>query len=130
MKESQNTKPSKSNRRRLPREDDKFFQTMVLVNVLGWFVFIGALLVFHNARPEFVSGVQAFWGIQGRQDWSETLSIYLIGLLASCVVISFAVIIMKRQRNRRERDPFGINGYVLMITAVSSLVILYFQFNP
>jgi uncharacterized membrane protein YhaH (DUF805 family) len=117
------------NRRKLPRENDTFFQCMVFVNVLGWFVFIGALLVFHDARPEFVSGIQAFWGVQGRQEWSKTLTMYLAGLLLLCVIISAIVLIMKRRRNRRKKDHFGINGYVLMVTAVASLIILYFEFT-
>jgi heme/copper-type cytochrome/quinol oxidase subunit 2 len=102
---------------------------MVFINVLGWFVFIGALLVFHDARPEFVSGVQAFWGIEGRQEWSKTLTMYLVALLSLCVFISVTVLIMKHRRNRRDKDHFGINGYVLMVTAVSSLIILYFDFQ-
>jgi heme/copper-type cytochrome/quinol oxidase subunit 2 len=85
--------------------------------------------VFHDARPEFVSGVQAFWGIEGRQEWSKTLTMYLVGLLSLCVVISVMVLVMKRRRNRRDKDYFGINGYVLMVTAVSSLIILYFEFT-
>jgi heme/copper-type cytochrome/quinol oxidase subunit 2 len=116
-------------RRRSPRENDNLFKTMVGINVLGWFVFIAALIVFHDARPEFVSGVQAFWGVEGRKEWSRTLSMVLVALLCLCVVISITVLLMKRKRNRREKDHFGINGFVLMFTAVSSLVILYFEFN-
>lgn len=125
---AQTSKPVK-NRRKSSREHDRFFQCMVFINVLGWFVFIGALLVFHDARPEFVSGVQAFWGVEGRQEWSKTLTIYLVALLSLCVFISVTVLIMKRRRNRRDKDHFGINGYVLMVTAVSSLIILYFDFQ-
>jgi heme/copper-type cytochrome/quinol oxidase subunit 2 len=73
--------------------------------------------------------VQAFWGIEGRQEWSKTLSMYLVGLLSVCVIISVTVLLMKRRRNRRDKDYFGINGYVLMVTAVSSLIILYFEFT-
>jgi uncharacterized membrane protein YkvI len=102
---------------------------MVFINVLGWLVFIGALLVFHYARPEFVSGVQAFWDMEGRQEWSKALTGYLVGLLSLCVMISVAVLIMKRRRNRRDKDYFGINGHVLMVTATSSLIILYFEFT-
>ena len=129
MKYTDPSQKSNSNRRKLPREGDRFFQYMIFINVLGWFVFIGALLVFHDARPEFVSGVQAFWGIEGRQGWSTTLTMYLIGLLTLCVIISVTVLVMKCRRNRRENDHFGINGYVLMVTAVSSLIILYFEFT-
>ena len=129
MKYTDSTGKPIANRRKSSRENDKFFQCMVFINVLGWFVFLGALLVFHDARPEFVSGVQAFWGIEGRQQWSETLTMYLVALLSLCLVISVTVLAMKRKRNRREKDYFGINGYVLMITAVSSLLILYFEFT-
>ena len=129
MKNSDQSVKPNSNRRKYPRERDRFFQCMVFLNVLGWFVFIGALLVFHDARPEFVSGVQAFWGIEGRQGWSKTLTFYLACLLSLCLIISVTVLIMKRQRNRRDKDHFGINGYVLLLTAVSSLIILYFEYT-
>jgi uncharacterized membrane protein YhaH (DUF805 family) len=129
MKNTAQTSKLHKNRRKSSREHDTFFQCMVFINVLGWFVFIGALLVFHDARPEFVSGVQAFWGVEGRQEWSKTLTIYLVALLSLCVFISVTVLIMKRRRNRREKDHFGINGYVLMVTAVSSLIILYFDYQ-
>ncbi|MFT5837567.1 MAG: hypothetical protein ACI9UT_000052 [Flavobacteriales bacterium] len=65
MKKLEQTPKQVQNRRKSPRESDKFFQCMVFINVLGWFMFIGALVVFHDARPEFVSGVQAFGGGQG-----------------------------------------------------------------
>jgi hypothetical protein len=129
MKNTDQTAKPVKNRRKSPREADRFFQSMVFINVIGWFVFIGALLVFHDARPEFVSGVQAFGGIEGRQEWSKTLTMYLVGMLSLCVVISVTVLIMKRRRNRRDKDHFGINGYVLMVTAMSSLIILYFEFT-
>ena len=129
MKIIEHTSKPVPNRRKSLRENDSFFQCMVFINVLGWFVFIGALLVFHDARPEFVSGLQAFWGIEGRQEWSKTLTIYLVGLLSLCVFISLAVLIMKRRRNRRDKDNLGINSYVLMLTSVVSLIILYFEFT-
>ena len=129
MKNTVQTSKPAQNRRKSPRENDRFFQCMVFINVLGWFVFMGALLVFHDARPEFVSGVQAFWGVEGRQEWSKTLTMYLVVLLSLCVIISVTVLIMKRRRNRRDKDHFGINGYVLMVAATSSLIILYFEYT-
>lgn len=129
MKNSVESEKSAQNRRKLPREKDRFYQSMVFINVLGWFSFLGAMLVFHDARPEFVSGVQAFWGIEGRQEWSKTLTLYLVGLLSLCLIISLTVLIMKRRRSRRDKDHFGVNGYVLMLTAVSSLIILYFEYT-
>ncbi|MDP5130033.1 MAG: hypothetical protein NWQ54_04070 [Paraglaciecola sp.] len=117
------------NRRKQPRETDRLFKFMVAINVIGWLVFLAALVVFHYARPEFISGVQAFWGVTGREEWSSALSHYLVALLIICVAISLLVLIIKRRRNRRENDYYGINGYVLMFAAASSLAILYFELN-
>lgn len=127
QKNNQDGRDGGFNRRRQPRERDTLFKCLVALNVLGWFVFLAALIVFHYARPEFISGVQSFWGVTGRQHWSSSLSLYLVALLLVCVLISMLVLVLKRQRNRREHDYYGINGYVLMFTAVSSLVILYFE---
>jgi hypothetical protein len=117
------------NRRKTPIENDKLFQAMVGVNVVGWVVFVVALIVFHYARPEFVTGVQDFWGVTGRDQWSASLSTYLVSLLFGCVVLSLIVLIMKRKRTRRKNDNFGINGLILLIAASLSLAALYFEFN-
>lgn len=117
------------NRRKLPRNQDLLFQVMIGINVIGWVVFIAALLVFHYARPEFISGVQEFWGVSGRDYWSSSLSFYLVALLFGCVGLSLAVLVLKRQRTRRQHDYFGVNGFVLLIVALISLSILYFEFN-
>ena len=116
-------------RRKSSRENDILYKIMIGINVFGWFVFIGALLVFHHARPEFISGLQEFWGMSGRRKWAAELSYYLVILLSICVAISISVLLLKRTRNRREKDHFGINGYVLLVVASASLAILYFEFN-
>ena len=130
QKNYQNDHKRAMNRRRHPRAQDFLFKFLVGLNVVGWCVFLAALIVFHYARPEFISGVQEFWGVTGRQQWLSSLSMYLVMLLCTCVLISVLVLILKRQRNRRENDYYGINGYVLMFTAISSLGILYFELNP
>lgn len=130
MQQQKNAKKSDENlmnRRKQLRKDDGLFKFLVGLNVVGWFVFLGAMIVFHYARPEFVSGVQAFWGITGREEWASGLSVYLKGLLATCVIISVTVLVLKRKRNRRENDYYGINGYVLMFSALSSLILLYLE---
>ncbi|WP_158769730.1 hypothetical protein [Paraglaciecola sp. L1A13] len=117
------------NRRKTRIENDKLFQIMVGVNVFGWVVFVAALIVFHYARPEFITGAQEFWGVTGREQWSASLSTYLVGLLFACVGLSLAVLILKRKRTRRKSDNFGLSGFVLLLVALVSLSILYFEFN-
>tara|TARA_R110002012_G_scaffold281689_2_gene470993 strand:- start:21 stop:407 length:387 start_codon:yes stop_codon:yes gene_type:complete len=117
------------NRRKTRIENDKLFQTIVGVNVVGWVVFVAALIVFHYARPEFVTGVQDFWGVTGREQWSSSLSTYLVALLFACVALSLTVLLMKRKRTRRKNDNFGFNGMVLLLVASLSLAALFFEFN-
>jgi hypothetical protein len=102
---------------------------MVGVNVFGWVVFVAALIVFHYARPEFITGAQEFWGVTVREQWSSSLSTYLVGLLFACVGLSLAVLILKRKRTRRKSDNFGVSGFILLLVALVSLFILYFEFN-
>ncbi|WP_166424318.1 hypothetical protein [Paraglaciecola sp. 20A4] len=117
------------NRRKTRIENDKLFQIMVGFNVFGWVVFVAALIVFHYARPEFITGAQEFWGVTVREQWSSSLSTYLVGLLFACVGLSLAVLILKRKRTRRKSDNFGVSGFILLLVALVSLSILYFEFN-
>lgn len=109
------------NRRKVPREKDRLFKVMIGVNILGWLLFVAALIVFHYARPDLISGVQEFWGVDGREQWSQGLTGYLVILLCTCVLMSVAVLFLKRRRNRRKKDQFGIGGFVLLFIAAVSL---------
>lgn len=117
------------NRRIAPRSGDKFYQLVNVLNLLAWVIFVAAMVVFHYARPELISGVQAYWGVDGREDWSTTLSFYLVVLLSVCTLLGFTLVVMKRQRSRRKNDFFGINLTILLVIAVSSLVWIYFEIN-
>ena len=109
------------NRRKTPRSHDKFYQIVLGLNIFAWVVFIAALIVFHYARPELISGVQEYWGVEGRQDWSFSLSYYLLGLLAICTSLSLGVLILRKYRNRRESDYFGINVVILLLISITVL---------
>lgn len=110
------------NRRKKPRSHNKFYRFVLGLNVFAWVVFVAALIVFHYARPELISGVQEYWGGEGRQDWSYSLSYYLLALLGFCTSISLSVLILRKFRNRRQNDYFGINVIILLIVSVTVLI--------
>jgi uncharacterized membrane protein YqjE len=85
--------------------------------------------VFHYARPELISGVQEYWGVEGRENWSMTLSFYLMFLLSISTFMSLVVLILKRKRSRRRNDYMGINIVILFIIAASSLTWIYIEMN-
>ncbi len=113
------------NRRVTPLKGDKFYRLVNVLNLVAWVIFVAAMVVFHYARPELISGVQEFWGVDGRKDWSETLSFYLILLLSLCTGLGVTTAVMKRRRSRRKNDFFGINLLILLIIAISSLVWIF-----
>lgn len=123
----QNTSWSGPNRRKKPREQDRLFQTVLGINAFGWLLFVAALVVFHYARPELVTGLQSFWGVQGRENWSQQLTFYLVALLSGCVLTSALVLLLKRQRNRRKKDRFGLAGLVLLVVALLSLAGIFWD---
>ncbi|GAA0853318.1 hypothetical protein [Aliiglaciecola litoralis] len=110
------------NRRKTRRSHDKFYQIVLILNIVAWVVFIAALVVFHYARPELISGVQQFWGMDGRQDWSQSLSFYLLILLSLCTSLSLCVLVLRRLRNRRQNDYFGINVVILLVISITVLI--------
>ncbi len=118
------------NRRTTPRSQDRFYQIVLALNVLAWVIFVVSLVVFHYARPELISGVQEFWGMEGRNDWSDTLSIYLVGLLMLCTIMSFVVLLLRRKRNRRKQDYFGINVVILLAISLTVLVWITTEIIP
>ena len=68
-------------RRKKSREKDTYYQVVITLNSLVWLALVVCLLLFHFARPEMVSGVQQFWGIDGRTSWSPEYMNALIRLL-------------------------------------------------
>lgn len=109
-------------RRQTKEIDDTLFRVMISCNIIGWVVLVAALVVFHYARPEFISGVQQFWGIEGRDHWESSLRNVLMLLLAVCVMFSLTTLLLKRKRARRKFDSLGVNLVLLTIIASLSLV--------
>lgn len=119
----------KMNRRKTSLQNDSFYRMIIGISVVSWLVFVIALMVFHYARPAVVYGMQDFRPLQAQQGWSETLSLYLIILLFVCMLLNILVLFLKRQRTRRARDTYGVNGFILLFVALGSLIALYFELS-
>ena len=106
-------------RRRIPKHEDVIYRIVVAGNVLLWLVFLGALTVFHYARPEQISGVQRFWGIAGREEWHPGLTMWLLSLLAISTLLSTILIVMHTHRNRRKHESSVGNLMFLGVLSVA-----------
>ncbi|MFT7260981.1 MAG: hypothetical protein ACI9MS_002853, partial [Glaciecola sp.] len=84
-----------------------------------------ALILFHYARPEFISGVQKFWGVEGRLYWSKWHIDGLLATLQVCLSLSLISMILRVRRKRRKTDSFGVNLFILIGITIISLITIY-----
>ncbi|MFC4698924.1 hypothetical protein ACFO4O_01960 [Glaciecola siphonariae] len=115
----------KHERRKIARSEDLFFQFVVGLNITAWMLLVVSLVVFHYARPEFISGVQTYWGIEGRDFWSQAYLQRLLALLQACLGLSLIAFLLRARRNRRHSDPLAVNLLVLAGISLVSLFTLY-----
>ncbi|QJR79807.1 hypothetical protein CA267_002885 [Alteromonas pelagimontana] len=85
----------KNDRRNIPRSKDGFYRFVVGINFLGWGVLVAALIIFHFARPDFVTGLQAYWGMDGSEQWSQRYVDALILLLQACLTLSLVTMLLR-----------------------------------
>ncbi|MFT4654800.1 MAG: hypothetical protein ACJA0G_000287 [Kangiellaceae bacterium] len=113
------------NRRKISRKKDTFYQLVVGINIIAWILLTASLILLHYARPDFITGLQNYWGIEGREFWLENHVEDLLTLLQICLFTTIVTIVLRSRRNRRKTDRFGINVLILLVISISSLVILY-----
>ena len=111
-------------RRSTPRAQTPFYKIMLALNIVGWLGMVVVLILFHYARPDFISGVQQYWGIEGDTSWSEHHLTAMTIMLQVCLVVTLISIIMRARRNRRRSDSFGVNLIILFAIVAISLVTL------
>ncbi|CAB9493320.1 conserved membrane protein of unknown function [Alteromonas macleodii] len=111
-------------RRSTPRSQTPFYKVMLGLNVFGWVGMVVVLILFHYARPDFISGVQQYWGIEGDSSWSEGHLSAMTIMLQVCLIVSLVSIVMRARRNRRRTDSFGVNLIILFAIAAISLITL------
>lgn len=114
-----------TDRRQTPASKEPLFRIMVILNIVAWFSLLAALILFHYARPEFISGVQKFWGVEGRIYWSEDHIDGLLATLQLCLGLSLVSMLLRFRRNRRKTDSFGVNLFILAAITIISLITIY-----
>jgi hypothetical protein len=121
-----NTKPLHhgEDRRKTPPSDTLFYKVMLGLNVLAWAGLVVVLILFHYARPEFITGVQQYWGVKGVTTWTMSYVDAMVVLLRVCLTLSLVSIVMRARRSRRKNDSFGVNLIILTIIVAMSLITL------
>lgn len=126
LDETELVMPNRVTERRVKsRKKDALYRVVVGLNILAWVVLIMAIILLHYARPDFITGVQNYWGIEGRETWSRELVNELLTLLQICLLVTIVTLVLRSRRNRRKTDRFGINIIILLVISITSLVTIY-----
>lgn len=123
------TYEQRAERRSTPRSQTPFYKVMLTLNIAAWLGLVVALILFHYARPDFISGVQAYWGIKGDTTWSEKYVRAMSLMLLACLMLSVISMLMRARRTRRQHDKFGINLFVLLSIVAISLITIATTFG-
>ncbi|NVK57993.1 MAG: hypothetical protein HWE26_20525 [Alteromonadaceae bacterium] len=102
-----------------------FYRVEVMLNTLAWLVLLICLILFHYARPEMVTGVQQFWGVEARTYWSGEHVAVLATLLQVTLLTSLITMLLRYKRQRRKSDRYGVNLFILAGISAAGLLTLH-----
>ena len=114
-------KPEKYERRQGPHLICRAFSWLAII---GWLLFVLAMVLAHYARPEMDTGLVRYWGIDIRDEWHPTLTACLKYFLVAAACASGLSIVLNRLRLRRRSDHLHLNIVLLLVSCISLLLYL------
>jgi|TARA_Y100001937_G_scaffold32313_1_gene46201 uncharacterized membrane protein len=117
-------KPEKYERRRGP---DVICRAFSWLAVLGWLLFLVAMIIAHYAKPEMDTGLVRYWGIEIRDEWHPMLTDLLQYFLTFAALLSGLSLALNRLRLRRRSDHLHFNIVLLLISCLSLLLYLFWH---
>lgn len=98
-----------------------------ILTILGWVLFIVALLVSYYAAPEKSYGYLRYREIEVRESWLTPMTGYLYIILWLSALFSYITILIDNFRARRAEDSKRFNTILLMIISLAWSVYIIFH---
>ncbi|WP_088328645.1 hypothetical protein [Lacimicrobium sp. SS2-24] len=117
-----------TDRRQTPAKQDALYRTLTVGVILGWCLFVVAMLVFHYARPELSPGFFDYKNVESRDVWDAPMTLILLLLLTSCFLLSGLALYLRAKRARRRNDGLWLNLFFLFAGTLISLIWLLWEF--
>jgi len=96
--------------------------------VVGWLLFIVALVISFYAAPEIEYGFIKFHGVEVRKVWQPQLTLYLYAVLWFNALASIVSIVINHYRTRRVNDiNTNFNLVLLFLISIAWSVYIYFD---
>ncbi|MDC8831781.1 hypothetical protein [Alteromonas gilva] len=112
-------------RERSPGRQKGFYRVELMLNTLAWLVLLVCLILFHFARPEMVTGVQQFWGVEARTYWSGEHVAALATLLQVSLMTTLITMLLRYKRKRSKSDRYGVHLFILAGISAACLLTLH-----
>lgn len=97
------------------KSHDFWFYLARTITLISWAMFISALAMSFYAAPEKSYGVIRYHDLEIRQFWLTPLTGYLYLVIWFSAAGSYASMLIKRYRSRRQYDNTHYNLYFLLI---------------
>lgn len=95
--------------------------------IVGWGLFVFALIVSYYAAPESDYGLLRYHDIEIRQFWLTPLTGYLYIVLWLSALCSYFCLILDKYRSRRKSDSKNFNILLLLVITIAWVTFLLVQ---
>jgi hypothetical protein len=106
------------------RGPDVWLFLLRIFAIVGWVVFVAAMLVSHYAVPEQSYGLVRYHNIQIRDFWAYPMTHYLYVMLWGNALLTFVTIAINHYRSRRKTDVPGFNSLLLLLITFAWIIYL------
>ncbi len=110
------------------KRQDFASRLFIVLGLLCWVVFVGGLVIFHWAQPEFVTVFDRFYHLKLRTQWDYQYVTYMFYTIAGGFSISLITLLLGRVRGRRRTDYKGhliFLGCLYGIMGILTLMLIF-----
>lgn len=97
--------------------------------IIGWGLFVFALIVSYYAAPDSDYGILRYHNIEIRKFWLTPLTGYLYIILWLSALSSYFCLILDRYRSRRKSDGNHFNIFLLLIITIAWVSFILVQIS-
>lgn len=99
---------------------------LAAMTLVGWGVFVWAMLVFHHARPEMKTLLTRLYELDLRTWWLMPERLQLWWLLVFCCLVSLASLLLNRYLVVHRQGRYLFSLLLLLSVSLACLLVLYF----
>ena len=119
----------KNTRKERRRAADLWTYLLRILAILGWGLFVFALIVSYYAAPESDYGLLRYHDIEIRKFWLTPLTGYLYIVLWLSALSSYFCLILDKYRSRRKSDSKHFNILLLLAITIAWVSFILVQIS-